>query len=199
MKQSEKNFLSPRQLSIRISAGIMILFLLIILGLIIKGFSDGIFTSVESLQQYISQFGIWAPMVLAVFQGTKVLVPVIPSALGYAAGTVLFGPRISFFCNYAGICAGSIAAFLLARKCGKPLMDEMFPQGKYAKLTEWASKSKSYTAVLIIAMIQPFLPDDFFCYLSGLSNMKCHKFFAVIIAVRPWIILGYCFVFSFIN
>ncbi len=189
---------SKQQVLLKVSAVILILFIIGILIFFIKGYLDGTFSSLDSLKEYLAQFGAWGPLILGLFQCLKVLVPVIPSALGFAAGAILFGARIGFLTNYISLCIGSFAAFQLAKKIGKPLIDDLFSGEKYKKLAEWAAHSKSYTTVLIIAMIQPFLPDDFFCYLSGLSGMKTGKFVAIIVLVRPWIILAYSIGFSLI-
>ncbi len=190
--------LTKRQRLLRVYAAGMIFLLVAVLAVFAKGFIDGTFTSIDSLQEYLSRYGARGPLLLGAFQCLKVLVPVIPSSLGFAAGTILFGPRTGFLCNYIALCIGSITAFFLAKKAGKPLLDDLFPGGKFQKLSDWAANSKSYTVTLIIAMIQPLLPDDFFCYLSGLSGMNSKKFVVIILLVRPWIILAYSIGFSLI-
>ena len=81
----------------------------------IKAGLEGKFNSVETLQQYIKGFGILAPMILILIQAFQVVVPVLPGFLGCIVGAVLFGAMGGFWCNYIGICAGSIIAFALAR------------------------------------------------------------------------------------
>ncbi len=183
---------------LRISASGVFLLIVFIFAFFIHGYRQGTFSSPDSLKEYISRFGSQGPLILGIFQCMKVLVPVIPSFLGCAAGAILFGPKIGFLTNYISLCVGSFLAFFLAKKCGRPLLDDLFPGKKYQKMADWAAHSTSYTAVLIIILLQPILPDDFFCYLSGLSEMKTKKFFGIIILVRPWIILAYSLIFSLI-
>lgn len=165
---------------------------------LIKAFFDGEFNSVQSFQIYMGKFGVFAPFFLFVFQAAQVILPVLPGFFGCAAGSVMFGPAVGFLCNYAGISCGSIIAFLLARKFGKPVIDMLFPTDKYNKWSSWASKSKSYSAFLFMAMLLPLFPDDYLCYLTGISKMKLKRFVWIIILGKPWCILAYSLGFSLI-
>lgn len=175
-----------------------ILFLLcfIFFAVIIKAYFNGSFDSVETLQSYVSGFGIFAPLILIMIQIMQVIVPVLPGFLGCAVGAVLFGWSGGFWCNYLGISAGSIIAFLLARRFGKTFVQSIFPEEKYQKFSSWAAKSKSYTILLFTGMVLPLFPDDFFCYFSGLTEMKVKKFVWIIFLGKPWCILAYSIAFS---
>lgn len=164
-----------------------------------KGYFDGKFNSVESLQRYVQGCGVFGPVFLTFFQAMQVIIPVLPGFLGCAVGSVLFGPAVGFWCNYIGISAGSIAAFFLARRLGMPLLEDLFPQGKYQKWAGWASKSRSYTAFLFLAMLLPLFPDDYLCYLTGVSKMTARKYIWIIILGKPWCILAYSLGFSLIH
>ena len=108
----------------------------------------------------------------------------------------MFGWMGGFWCNYIGISAGSILAFLIARKFGKEIVGRMFPGKRYEKWAEWAAKSKSYTAVLFLGMALPLFPDDFFCYFTGITKMTARKFAAIIVLGKPWCILAYSIFFA---
>ncbi len=166
---------------------------------IIKAYFDGVYDSVEAFQRYIGNYGFFGPLILTVFQALQVIIPVLPGFLGCIAGSVMFGPVEGFFCNYIGISAGSIISFFLARRFGTPLLQDVFPQGKYKKWAIWASKSKSYTAFLFLAMLLPLFPDDYLCYLTGVSDMKARRFIWIIILGKPWCILAYSFGVSLIK
>lgn len=184
---------------IHAAAIVLIGFVLAAALLLLKAYFDGKFNSVESLRTYITRTGKWAPLALTAFQAAQVVIPVLPGFLGCAAGSVLFGPAVGFWCNYIGIGAGSLAAFFLARKFGMPLLLDLFPAGKYRKWSAWASKSKSYTALLFLAMLLPLFPDDYLCYLTGVSEMSAKRFFWIIVLGKPWCILAYSLGFSLIK
>ena len=154
---------------------LLLLLCLALCAVLFKAYLDGKFDSVETLQSYISGFGLLAPVVLTAIQALQVVVPVLPGFLGCIVGAVMFGWMGGFWCNYIGISAGSILAFLIARKFGKEIVGRMFPGKRYEKWAEWAAKSKSYTAVLFLGMALPLFPDDFFCYFTGITKMTARK------------------------
>lgn len=183
---------------VKISTYVLLLTCIIFFLLFIKAGIDGKFNSKETFQNYIQGYGIFAPFVLTIFQALQVVIPVLPGFLGCAVGAVMFGPLVGFLCNYIGISAGSIIAFILARKYGSGLVDALFPSEKYAKWAERAASSKSYAGFIFVATLLPLFPDDYLCYLSGLTKMTLKKFSWLIILGKPWCILAYSLGFSHI-
>ena len=157
------------------------------------------FASVEDFRAYIDGFGIAGPFVLTVFQAFQVVVPVMPGYLGCAAGAVAFGPEIGFLCNYIGISAGSVIAYLLAKKFGFSIVQLMFSENLYRKWHKKIERSKSYERFLFLATLLPLFPDDFLCYFSGLIKMDKRKFVWIIILGKPWCILAYSVLFGMIK
>ncbi len=152
--------------------------------------------SVESFQEYIGRFGVFAPAALALFQAFQVVVPVLPGYLGCAAGAVAFGAHTGFWCNYIGISAGSIGAYFLARRFGTDMVLAFFPERQYEKWSGRIRQSRSYGAFLFIATLLPLFPDDFLCYLSGAMKMDSRKFIWIILLGKPWCILAYSLLFG---
>ena len=176
-----------------------ILFFLVVTVWIIKMLMAERFDSVEDLQVYMGRFGIFAPVALTFFQALQVVVPVLPGYLGCAAGAVAFGTMTGFWCNYIGICAGSIAAYYLAKHFGMEIVLEMFPKETYEKWRGRIERSRSYQVFLFIATVLPLFPDDFLCYFSGLMRMEQKKFIWIILLGKPWCILVYSIVFGMIG
>lgn len=161
-----------------------------------KAYLDGKFHSVETLKTYVAGFGIFAPAMLTAIQAAQVVVPVLPGFLGCAVGAVLFGSAGGFWCNYIGISAGSIIAFLIARRYGVGLVKSMFREKTYEKWSEWAGKSRYFSWSLFMAMVLPLFPDDFFCYFAGLTKLSAKKFTVIILLGKPWCILAYSLLFA---
>ena len=76
------------------------------------------------------------------------------------------------------------------------LLYQLLPGEKYKKISDWATGSRFYTLILFAGMVLPLFPDDYFCYLTGLTEMKTRKFSAIIIFGKPWCILAYCMAFG---
>ena len=179
-----------------IAAALIIAACVLIAAAIVNAYIDGRFDSVETLRKYIEGFGAFGPVILTVIQAAQVVIPVLPGFMGCAVGAVLFGSAGGFICNYLGISAGSIIAFLLSRKYGTALVQNMFSSGKYDKWAGFAAKSRSYTVMLFVGMVLPLFPDDFFCYFTGLTKMSKKKFIIIILLGKPWCILAYSIFFA---
>ncbi len=176
-----------------------LLLLLVVILVFVKAWIDGKFTSVETFQQYMENYGFFAPIMLAVFQAVQVVLPVLPGFLGCAVGAMMFGANVGFWCNYIGISVGSLIAFGLARKYGSALVSEIFKSKRYDRWTEKAANSKSYAAFMFVATLLPLFPDDYLCYFSGLTKMTFRRFFWIIVIGKPWCILAYSLGFSLIK
>lgn len=159
---------------------------------LLKGWIDGRFDSFETLRDYIGAFGAWGPVVLMVFQAFQVVLPVLPGFTGCIVGAALFGPVVGFIISYIGMCAGSIAAYYLARRYGIKLVSKLVKMEKYEQWIARINKSKSYEVFLFACIVLPAVPDDFLCFFSGLVDMPAQKYIPIILAGKPWCILAYC-------
>ena len=179
---------------------VVILALLLLLSgvFVVRGYLAGHFNSVETLQAYIATFGVFAPVILITIQAIQVILPVLPGFLGCIVGAGMFGAAGGFWCNYIGISAGSVIAFLLARRVGVELVRLMVPMEKNQKWVDWVNTRKSYTVVLFLAILLPLAPDDFLCYFSGLTGMSTRRFTWIIVLGKPWCILAYCLFFAYL-
>lgn len=160
---------------------------------IIQAWLNGHFRSIDAFQSYIRSFGLFAPFVFVFIQAFQVVVPVLPGFIGCVAGALLFGSTGGFVYNYIGICAGSIIAFLLAKRYGISLVNAIFPSKKYKVWTERIRKARSYDVLFELSILLPLAPDDYLCYFSGLINMSVKKFVLIILLAKPWCILFYSF------
>ena len=175
---------------------LIIVFIVLCAAVLLWAYFHGEFDSPESLKAYISRFGIFAPAASTVIQAMQVVVPVLPGFLGCAVGAALFGVAGGFACNYIGISLGSIIAFFLARRYGVSIVKSLFQEKYYAKWENWISKWKCYPAVMFTATLLPLFPDDFFCYVSGVTKMRARQFIWIIILGKPWCILAYSLIFG---
>jgi uncharacterized membrane protein YdjX (TVP38/TMEM64 family) len=180
----------------RLATLFLVAVLLVLTGALLVAYAQGQFDSQESFRAYISSFGVFAPVMLTLFQAGQVVIPVLPGFLGCAAGAALFGAGVGFACNYIGICLGSVIAYFLARRYGVALVKCVFPQKTYDKWERWIARWRFYPLVLFVATLLPLFPDDFFCYFSGLTPMRARRFIWIILLGKPWCILAYSLAFS---
>ncbi|AWI05412.1 TVP38/TMEM64 family protein [Clostridium drakei] len=175
---------------------VVITMIIMLVIFVVKAYMEGNFSSQSAFENYIRQFGVFAPIALIVIQLLQVIFPVIPSILGSIVGVALFGSLKSFIFNYIGVTIGSIISFLLARKYGASFVKKIITEEKYEKYIGKFQGGKGYTIILVFTLLIPLAPDDILCYLSGLSKMSFKKFMWIIIFVKPWCILAYSYGFG---
>lgn len=147
------------------------------------------FASVEAIQEWVGQFGVTGPLAMVVLQVVQVVVAPIPGAATAVASGFLFGPWIGSLVSVTGITAGSVLAFLLARRFGRPLVERLVPTGSLERVDGFVRR-RGATALFLFFLI-PFLPDDAACLAAGLSPIPFRLFIVLVLVARtPSIVVG---------
>ena len=149
------------------------------------GVQNQIFVSAESLKHFLNQFGLFAPALFLVIQMIQVVLPILPGAVGCLGGVLIFGPVWGFVYNYIGISLGSILAFLLSKRYGRPFVRGIIGEKNYEKYIGWLEKGKAFDKAFAVAIFLPVAPDDLLCYMAGLTPMSLKKFAAIIFLEIP--------------
>jgi len=160
---------------------------------IIYGIKMQIFTSQTALEQFMKSAGVFAPSLFVTFQAVQVVIPILPGGIGCLAGVIIFGPVKGFIYNYSGICIGSVIAFLLAKNYGSGFVRSVFNEKTYQKYASWLQKGSNFDKWFALAILSPVAPDDYLCYLAGLTEMRVKKFTLIILACKPIGIAAYSF------
>lgn len=155
------------------------------------GWRTGVLTSQEQMQALVHSCGAVGVVLFILFQAVQVVVPVLPGGIGCLAGVLIFGPVWGFVYNYVGICIGSLAAFAVARNCGKPLLTMLFSEKTIAKYSRWAEERNRFARLFALAIFLPVAPDDFLCYLPGTTEMSWRQYTAIILLGKPFAIALY--------
>jgi len=108
----------------------------------------------EELQGYIAGTGAVAPIVFILVSFAQVTLVPIPGAVTILAGSILFGPWVSFAYSYAGMMLGSVVSFALGRWIGRPYVN--WVAGGKEQADEWMLKLKGRENVFL-----------FFAFLCG--------------------------------
>ena len=155
------------------------------------GWRTGVLTSQEQMQALVHSCGAVGVVLFILFQAVQVVVPVLPGGIGCLAGVLIFGPVWGFVYNSVGICIGSLAAFAVARNCGKPLLTMLFSEKTIAKYSRWAEERNRFARLFALAIFLPVAPDDFLCYLAGTTEMSWRQYTAIILLGKPFAIALY--------
>ncbi|MFA5674967.1 MAG: TVP38/TMEM64 family protein [Christensenellales bacterium] len=143
-----------------------------------------IFESKEHLKQYVSSFGVLAPLAFFLLQFFQVVFAPIPGGVTTAVGGMLFGFVYGFIISIVSVILGSICAFYLGRWFGRPLVERI--AGKQAVEKYLLTVSSRQRVMLFLMFLLPFFPDDLLCMVAGLSAMRIKTFFIIILFSRPW-------------
>lgn len=160
---------------------------------------EQIFTSEEKMRMLLEKSGYLAPLIFVIIQIVQVVIPIIPGGISQGVGVLMFGPIWGFIYNYVGICIGSIIVFFVARKYGMPLIKKMFKKELIDKYIGWLEKGKKFDIFFALAIFLPVAPDDFLCYLAGITSISAKKYIMIILLLKPFTISAYSFCLVFLS
>jgi uncharacterized membrane protein YdjX (TVP38/TMEM64 family) len=159
--------------------------LLLCAGLAVWGYRSGYFQSVNTLQDFVLQFGYVGMLLFVVVQIIQVVFPILPGGISCLAGVLLYGPWLGFVFNYIGICIGSMAAFGIAKNLGCSAFSKMFSEKQIQRYEEWTKKDGKFLKLFAAAIFFPVAPDDLLCYLAGTTAMTWRQFICIILLGKP--------------
>lgn len=149
------------------------------------GFSEGIFTSEAALRNFLESMGPVALYGFVLIQIIQVIIPIIPGSITIPLGAMIFGMWYGFLLNFIGIMIGSAINFALARRYGRPLVELLVKEKQLNKYRDWLDEKNRFDNMFTFAMFFPLSPDDFLCYLAGLSSISFKKYFLILSTAKP--------------
>ena len=154
------------------------LVLLVLITIIIVHYNIfSFFMDVSGYLNLIRSFGILAPIAFIFLQIIQVLVFIIPGEITGFIGGYLFGATFGTIYTTLGIIMGSMFAFYLARRLGRPFVQKLVGK-KYIDQLDSFKESK-VTFIFFMIFLLPLFPDDIFCFLAGITNMKPRTFLII--------------------
>ena len=172
-------------MKLRLENILSILSLIILAFLFWWGFRTGILTDQRKMQEFVSQFGSMSVIVIIILQILQVVFPIVPGGIGMVVATLLFGIWWGFIINYISISVGSIIAFQIGRRYGRPLIKRYFSENLINKYEKVLDKQQTFDKVFTWAILLPIAPDDFLCYFAGTTKMSLKKFTTIILLAKP--------------
>jgi uncharacterized membrane protein YdjX (TVP38/TMEM64 family) len=138
---------------------------------------DSIYFSInsENIGNYISNYGIYAPLFFILICAFTVVFPPSPNLIPMIAGGILFGIQFGILYSYLGIMIGATINFFLTRIFGRKIMKSILNKNEINFVDKFAEKVNWR-----IISILPFFPGmyaDLGGYSAGLSNMNFKKYF----------------------
>ncbi|MEI5993410.1 TVP38/TMEM64 family protein [Candidatus Enterococcus mansonii] len=169
-------------------------------GLVIYGYSKGIFHSVQSLQDFIKQFGEFAILIFIFLQMLQVIVPILPGGISTVVGMLMFGNIQGLLYSYVGLIIGEIIVYWLARHYGKSFARLILTKKRYLKFEKMLDRpQKGIKKLMIVTLLVPFAPDDLVCLVAGLADLPFKEYMKILLIFKFWSVgtYGYALVFLF--
>ncbi len=141
-----------------------------------------IFSTLDTLQSFLLQFGIWTPLAFFLLQLLQIIIAPIPGGTVGLVGGALFGTIGGFLISAAGTLTGSIIVFVLAKRFGRPFVLR-FVSPELIEKYDHIKESKLNT-VLFLIFLFPLFPDDMLCFIAGLSPMPVKTFIIIVLLAR---------------
>lgn len=131
----------------------------------------------QDAEALVRRAGAWGPVAFIALQVAQVFFAPIPGQVTGFLGGYLFGTWLGTLYAMIGSAIGFTVIFALARYFGRPLVALMVPQD-IMKRFDYVSKTHGVAALLLIFLL-PAFPDDFICYLAGLTIIRIRALVAV--------------------
>lgn len=140
----------------------------------------------EDIKNYISSFGLWAPLVF-IMLFTLVPLTLFPDALLAIAGGMAFGLLPGFIYTMIGAACGATLAFMIARLAGNTVI-KRFKNHNLKQLQNLFSRN-GFFIVLYLRLI-PLIPFDIISYGAGLASIKYRDFImATLLGIIPGVLV----------
>ncbi len=179
----ENKKINKKQFFMKIVISIIVVLIIVIISYFILKEIGWLHLSKEQLQDKIASFGAWGPLIFIALSFLQVTFIPIPSTITIVAGSYLFGWILSFIYSLIGILLGSLFAFFLGRKIGRPFINWVV--GDKETVDYYLKKLKGRSNVILFFMfLFPLFPDDALCALAGITQIRYSTFTIMQIITR---------------
>jgi uncharacterized membrane protein YdjX (TVP38/TMEM64 family) len=136
----------------------------------------------EQIRAWVEGLGPWGPVAIILLEMTQALLAPIPGQAIEAVSGYLHGPFLGTLFPIIGMAIGSLLAFLLARRFGRPLVIRLIGEKSMARLDDLVRRGGAPFFFLI--WLLPFAPDDLACVAAGLTPMPTRQFMILMLLGR---------------
>lgn len=139
-----------------------------------------LFSDRELIKDFITSFGVGAPVVFIITQILQVMFAPIPGEATGFIGGYLFGTAKGFLYSTIGLTAGSWINFTIGRFLGKRYVRKLVPVNLLDRFDNFLKHQG--IIVLFILFVFPGFPKDYLCLFLGLSTLPI-KVFIILAAI----------------
>lgn len=134
------------------------------------------------LRGRLAAAGPLAPVVFVLVQAVQVVVAPVPGQALSAVGGYLFGGLAGTVYSVTGVLLGSLVAFELARRYGRPFVERVVDPDALATFDGFVADHGRVG--LFLAFLLPTFPDDLLCFLAGVSEVRRSELLVLVLVGR---------------
>lgn len=134
------------------------------------------------LRDRVAAAGPLAPVAFVLVQALQVVVAPVPGQALGAVGGYLFGGVAGTVYSIIGVFLGSLVAFELARRFGRPFVERVVDPEALADFDGFVARHGRVG--LFLAFLLPTFPDDLLCVLAGVSEIRRTELLALVLVGR---------------
>ena len=128
----------------------------------------------EELQEWISGFGFWGPLLIIALMLAQTLLAFIPSLLIMVAAVLAYGPWWGGLLAWGGLLIAATFAYFIGRALGPVTVDRLIGHEAEKRLEAYVERYGVWGVVA--ARISPALSTDAVSYAAGLVRMRFERF-----------------------
>jgi uncharacterized membrane protein YdjX (TVP38/TMEM64 family) len=134
------------------------------------------FSDRQAVTDSMQRAGIWGPAILFALFVLQVFLAFIPGQALMVACGYLYGFWGGFLLSWLSLVIGGEAAYVLARKYGRPFAERWVSSDV---LSRWDHAAAGQgIAFFAITLVMPLVPNDAMCYVAGLGTIAHRRFIA---------------------
>ena len=172
---------------------IILFFIFFIIGIVIYGLSNGVFSSEANFCLFIEKTGFLAPITFILLEIISVVILIIPCSLGYGVGSVVFGAFWGTILNCIASFLGSIIIFLIVRRWGNKLLNIFVSEKKLKKYYHLIENDKRFEKFFAVMLLLPFTPDNILCFIAGTTKISFKRYALIVLLFKLWKIGFFCY------
>jgi uncharacterized membrane protein YdjX (TVP38/TMEM64 family) len=167
-----------------VNAGLIVLVLGILGTLAGFYFSQCGESACPTIQQFVTSFGPWAPLIFAILYVAASPIPFVSTVLSATAG-LLFGTVRGALYTVVIATLSALVPFTIARRLGREWVESKLKGKRFDEIYERSGGSGGFLFIMLMRMV-PVLPWEVQNYVAGLSKIRVPTFLlATLLGIIP--------------
>lgn len=131
----------------------------------------------DVIDRWTERFGVFGPLSVIIIIIVETVIAPIPGTIIPIAIGALYGVWPGMLYAWVGNVTGSIIAFWISRKFGRPIVERFLHKDKIKRYDSFLHRSKM---LIWLVYAIPIFPIDMISFIIGLSSIKFKRFLVIV-------------------